>query len=167
MARKTGADQLTAWLDDAYAMENGLIGILRNHAAQFGDELPSVARRLERHIVETQQHAQRLQECLRLMGTSPSAVKSTFSSVMGTIEGATTAVFRDQLMKDALADYASEQFEVACYTALIGAAIRQGQREVAALCRQNLDEDLAMATWLLQNIGAVVAHEDGAVLARR
>jgi hypothetical protein len=28
----TGTNQLIAWLDDAYAMESGLVPILQNHA---------------------------------------------------------------------------------------------------------------------------------------
>lgn len=152
-----GTDQLVAWLDDAYAMETGLIGILQNHATHF-DAMPTAVRRLQQHVVETQQHAQRLQECLRMLNTQPSTVKSTMSSVMGSIEGATTAIFRDELVKDALMDYASEQFEVACYTALVNAATEMGYLEIAKLCRRNLDEDQAMATWLLQQLPLIVSE---------
>jgi ferritin-like metal-binding protein YciE len=155
----SGANQLVAWLDDAYAMESGLIPILQNHAAHFGDRMPQAARRLEQHIVETQQHAQRLQECLRLLGAAPSSVKSTLSSVIGSLEGATTALFRDQLVKDALADYASEQFEVGCYTALVSAATELGFDDVARLCKQNLEEDRAMAAWVLQQLPVVVSRD--------
>lgn len=156
---RTRTDQLIAWLDDAHAMESGLIGILQTHAAQFGSALPNAARHLEQHIVETQQHVQRLQECLRAMNAAPSGVKSMFSSVIGSLEGLSTSVFRDQLVKDVLADYASEQFEVACYTALVNAATELGHPDVARLCRQNLEEDKAMAAWLLQQVPSVIAHE--------
>jgi ferritin-like metal-binding protein YciE len=155
----TGTEQLIAWLDDAHAMESGLIPILQNHASHFGDRMPAAARRLEQHVVETQQHAQRIRECLRLLKASPSGVKSTLSSFFGSVEGATTAIFRDQLVKDALADYASEQFEVACYTALVGAATELGYDDVARLCQQNLQEDQAMAAWVLQHIPSVVSHD--------
>jgi ferritin-like metal-binding protein YciE len=121
--------------------------------------MPAAARRLQEHVVETQQHAQRLQECLRLLDAAPSRVKSTLSSVIGSVEGATTALFRDQLMKDALADYASEQFEVGCYTALVSAATQLGYADVARLCRLNLEEDRAMAAWVLQQLPAVVSRE--------
>jgi ferritin-like metal-binding protein YciE len=152
-------DQLIAWLDDAYAMETGMVSILQNHAAHFGSALPTSARRLQLHIVETQQHADRVRECLRLLDARPSGVKSSLSSMIGAVEGAATAVFRDQLVKDALADYAAEQFEVGCYTALVGAATALGYPNVAKLCRQNLDEDQAMATWLLQQIPATVTND--------
>jgi ferritin-like metal-binding protein YciE len=156
---RSATDQLIAWLDDAYAMESGLIPILQNHAAHFGDRMPQAARRLHAHVVETQQHATRLEECLRLLNASPSSVKSTLSSVIGSVEGATTGLFRDQLVNDALADYASEQFEVGCYTALVSAATELGYADVAGLCRQNLDEDREMAAWVLQQLPAVVSRE--------
>jgi ferritin-like metal-binding protein YciE len=154
-----GTAQLIAWLDDAHAMESGLIPILQTHAAHFGDRMPQAARRLQQHVVETQQHAQRLQECLRMLNASPSGVKSTLSSLIGSVEGASTAMFDDQLVKDALADYASEQFEVGCYTALVSAATELGHADVARLCEQNLRDDQTMATWVLQQLPAVVSQE--------
>ena len=156
---RSRTDQLVAWLDDAHAMESGLIGILENHASHFGDAMPNAARRLQRHVVETQQHVQRLNECLRLMNATASGIKSAASSMMGSVEGVTTAMFRDTLVKDALLDYASEQFEVACYTALVNAATELGHPDVARLCRENLEEDRAMADWLLQQLPAVVSQE--------
>src|SRR5207253_3048833 len=133
----------------------------------LSDPIPDAARKLEQHIDETQQHAQRLQQCLRMLSATPSVVKSTLSSVIGSVEGATTAVFRDQLVKDALADYASEQFEVGCYTALVSAANALGYAEVAQLCQQNRDEDHAMAAWLLEHLPAVVSRTAAAPAAAR
>jgi ferritin-like metal-binding protein YciE len=154
-----GTDQLVSWLDDAHAMESGLIPILQSHATHFGDRMPNAASHIQQHIVETQQHVQRLEQCLRLLNATPSRVKSTLSSVIGSIEGSSTAFFRDQLVKDALADYASEQFEVGCYTALVSAATQLGYIEVARLCQQNLVEDRAMSEWLLQQLPAVVSRD--------
>jgi ferritin-like metal-binding protein YciE len=153
---RSRTDQLVAWLDDAYAMETGLIPILQNHAAHFGEAMSGVAARLHEHAAETQEHANRLKECLRMLNASPSSVKSTLSSLMGSIEGPATALFGDQLVKDALADYASEQFEVGCYTALVSAATELGLDGIARLCTQNLEEDQAMAAWVLQQLPAVV-----------
>jgi ferritin-like metal-binding protein YciE len=158
--RTVGIDQLVAWLDDAYAMETGLISILESHASHF-DRIPAAARRIEQHIVETQQHAQRLRECLRQLDASPSTIKSTVSSVMGTIEGTATTLFRDRRVKDVLTDYASEQFEVGCYTALVKLAADLGQMKIAQLCKTNLEEDLEMASWLLEQVPKIVARDAG------
>lgn len=154
-----GTDQLIAWLDDAHAMETGLIPILQSHATHFGARMPNAANHLRQHIIETQQHVQRLEHCLRLLNATPSGMKSTLMSMMGSVQGNSTAFFRDQLVKDALADYASEQFEVGCYTALVSAATQLGYTEVARLCQQNLIEDRAMSDWLLQQLPAVVSRD--------
>jgi ferritin-like metal-binding protein YciE len=152
-------EQLIAWLDDAYAMETGLVAIIQSHASHFSN-VPQVAQRMHQHIVETQQHAQRVEQCLRILGRTPSTVKSTLSSIMATAEGMSTSIFSDQRMKDALADYASEQFEVGCYTALVAAARELGYTEIAMLCEANLREDLAMAEWLLMQLPSVVWIEN-------
>lgn len=149
-------NQLTAWLDDAYAMENGLVPILQTHATAFDAYMPEVAQRLREHITETRQHATRLEQCLRVLGTTPSTMKSTFSSLMGSVEGVSTGIFVDQLVKNALMDYGSEQFEVGCYTALVTAARDAGYPDVADLCEQNLKEDQAMAAWLAARLPEVV-----------
>jgi ferritin-like metal-binding protein YciE len=91
--------------------------------------------------------------------SSPSGVKSTLSSLIGAVEGPTTSLFRDQFVKDCLADYAAEQFEVACYTALVAVASDLGYHDIADLCRRNLQEDQAMAAWLLQTVPTIASHD--------
>jgi ferritin-like metal-binding protein YciE len=148
--------QLVAWLDDAYAMETGLIPILQTHAGVFESTLPEAAARIREHISETRKHADRLEQCLRTLGSSPSTAKSTVSAMMGTVEGLSTSIFRDELVKNTLADYGAEQFEVACYVALVTAAMKLGYPDVAHLCEENLKEDEAMALWLKQQLPAAV-----------
>jgi ferritin-like metal-binding protein YciE len=149
-------DQLIAWLNDAHAMEQGLIPILQQHAQSARRDMPQAALRIEQHIAETQGHARRLEECLRGLGTTPSMVKSALSSVMGTVEGMATGFFRDEPVKNAIADYSAEQFEVACYRALATAARQFGRTDIAELCEMNLQEDEAMALWLRDQIPIVV-----------
>lgn len=155
---QTAIEQLVTWLDDAHAMESGLVGILQSHASHFS-AFPGAADRIRQHITETEEHARRLERCLTQLGAVPSGVKSTLSSLMGTIEGASTAIFRDRVAKDVLADYAAEQFEVACYTALVSVALRLGYTDIARLCEENLREDQAMADWLLEQVPDVVTYE--------
>jgi ferritin-like metal-binding protein YciE len=140
--------QLTAWLDDAYSMEHGLIPILQAHADGLDAAIPGAAGVIREHIAETRQHAERVKRCLQLLNATPSEVKSTLSSVVGAIEGRATRAFRDELVKNALADYATEQFEIACYRSLVAAARQLGYPEIADLCEQNLRDEERMARWL-------------------
>ena len=75
-------------------------------------------------------------------------MKSALSALFGQVQSVSTGLFSDELMKNALSDYAAEQFEIACYRSLVVAAEELGDARVAALCRANLQEDEAMARWL-------------------
>lgn len=150
-------DQLISWLDDAHAMETGLSGILEQHANASG-ELPELAARRRAHAEETRVHARRLRECLEMVGAEPSSVKAGFSAFMGNIEGAFTAVFRDELMKNALADYAAEHFEIACYRALIAAAEEADETRLIPLLEATLSEEEAMAQWLAERVPQAACH---------
>jgi ferritin-like metal-binding protein YciE len=150
-------DRLIAWLNDAHAMEQGLIQILETHSRR-AREVPEISVRAAEHADETREHAERVRQCLELLETSPSTAKSTFSAIIGAVEGASTAVFSDELMKNILADYASEHFEIAAYTALIRAAEEAGESEIVALLEENLREEEQMAQWLFERIPEAVLH---------
>jgi ferritin-like metal-binding protein YciE len=74
------------------------------------------------------------------------------------VEGASTAIFSDELMKNMLADYASEHFEIAAYTALIRAAEEAGESDIVTLLEENLREEEQMAQWLFDRIPEAVLH---------
>jgi ferritin-like metal-binding protein YciE len=154
-------DQLVAWLHDAHAMESGLIPILQHHADGARAAMPDAAVRLDQHVVETRLHIDRIEQCLHDLGTTTSTAKSTFSSLLGSIESVATGLFADEQVKNVVMDYGAEQFEVGCYRALVAAARQLGHGRVADLCELNLREDEAMATWLRDQIPVVVTRALG------
>ena len=143
---------LISWLNDAHAMEEGLIPILEAHAEELEHVLPDAAARLREHSVETREHVKRLEECLALLESEPSTLKSGASYVVGAAERFVTAMFSDAAVKNVLMDFASEQFEVGAYTALVAAAEEMGEMDVARLCEENRREDQLMAAWLERQI---------------
>jgi len=151
-------EQLISWLNDAYAMEQGLIPVLENHAKDAERQMPQAAARIRQHITETRQHAERMEQCIRQLGGSTSKLKSTLSYIMGTMQGVSTGVFQDEPVKNALMDYGAEQFEVACYKALITAARDLGEQTVAKSCEQNMQEDAQMARWLDEQVPTIVTR---------
>jgi ferritin-like metal-binding protein YciE len=153
----TNTDRLTTWLNDAYAMEEGLVQILETHARR-AENLPAVSARIKEHAQETRQQAARVRRCLELLGSAPGSIRATLSSLIGAVEGASTAIFIDELVKNALADYASEHFEIACYTALIAAAEEARQPEIVALLEQNLEEERRMSDFLAAQLPLTVRH---------
>jgi ferritin-like metal-binding protein YciE len=148
-------EMMIAWLNDAHAMENSLIHTLEQRIKEARDH-PQIRARDEQHLEETRRHAELVKGCVERLGGKTSALMAGMSSVMGTVQGMSTAMAKDTLVKNCLADYGAEQFEVAAYAALIAGAQAMGDRETAAVCQQILQEDAAMAQWLMQNLPMVV-----------
>ena len=157
---------LIAWLKDAHIMETRSLPILRR---RIGDEPLGLAARARResHVRETEQHAERLGEALRALGSAPTRRPGDSAAVVMLTEDISSRVFSDRVVVSAIADLAAEQFEVAAYTALIAAAEHAGELEVARLCRLNRGEDEDMAEWLDAQIPIVIARTLGHASANR
>jgi ferritin-like metal-binding protein YciE len=110
-------EQMIRWLNDAHAMELSIEKALEDHVKDAAG-FPELRDRLEEHLLATRRHAMRL-VAIDKLGGEVSHVRAIVGNTMGWLEGKSTAIFKDELVKDVLADYAAEQFEVACYTALI------------------------------------------------
>ena len=140
-----------AWLNDAHAMELGIAQVLERHAEEAKDH-PQMQAGLQRHLEQTRRHAELVKGCVERMGGETSGVKSGMASVMGAVQGMTTKLAKDELIKNTLHDYGTEHFEIACYTSLIAAAENLGDQETARVCREILRDDQAMADFLFQQI---------------
>ena len=148
-------ETLLSWLNDAYAMETGLVQVLENHAKDAKDH-PDMHRKISEHLEKTRMHAERVRECVERLGGSTSTLKTAMGTVSGFIHGRTTGVSPDELIKNALGDYASEHLEIACYKALIVAARSLGEQDVARVCEAILKDEEEMARWLDQNLPMAV-----------
>lgn len=147
----TTHDLLLAWLNDAYSMETALVRTLTRHAND-AQGYPVIRARIAQHLEETRRHADLVKSCIERLGGTTSRVKSILGSVMGRLQGLSTAPAPDELIKNMLAEAAAENFEVASYTALAAAAQELGDDETAAVCRQILQEDEEMARWIEQSL---------------
>ena len=144
-------EMVIAWLNDAHAMELGIAQVLERHAADAKDN-PQMQARLNQHLEETRNHAALVKGCVERLGGDTSAVKSGMANVMGAVQGMTSKVAKDEPIKNVLSDYGTEHFEIASYTSLIAAARDIGDAETARICQHILDDELAMADFLLQQI---------------
>lgn len=148
-------DLLVAWLNDAYGMENALVQILE-HQVKDAQELPEVQSRIQLHLEQTRQHAEMVKSCVERLGGSTSSLKSGLASLFGQMQALSTGAAQDEMVKNALADFAAENFEVASYTALITAAQEIGDMQTVTVCQQILQQDQEMAQWLAQNLPNLV-----------
>jgi len=147
-------DAVIDWLQDAYAMESALEVMLRKQS-ENDQVLHAVRERARIHLDETRQHSERLSRCLEILNSSPSTLKSATGQIIEVGKGFMSKFARDERVKDFLAAYSAEYFEIACYKSLIAGARTAGEREIVPLLEANLREDRAMAEWLDMNVGAV------------
>jgi len=143
--------QLQTWLKDAHAMEEQAEQMLTAQAKRL-EHYPKLRDRITQHIEETRSQAERLKECLESQGESTSTMKDMGGkfAAMGQAIGGSMA--SDEVVKGGIASYAFEHFEIANYRALIAAADQLAETHVCEVCESILNEELAMAKWLEENL---------------
>ena len=151
----TEKDLLISWLNDAHGMENALIKVLE-HQVKDAQDFPHVQAKLEQHLEQTRRHAEMVKGCIDTLGGKTSTIKTGMATLFGQMQAISTGPAKDEMVKNALADYAAENFEVASYTALVRAAQELGDLQTARVCQQILQEDEEMALWLRQNLPTLV-----------
>lgn len=148
-------ETLIEWLNDAYAMENNLIKTLEQHAKQAEDH-PEIQSKIEEHLEQTKEHAEKVKAAIERLGGSVSAIKKGAGMAGGFISGMGAAAAEDALVKNAIADFAAEHMEIASYNALKAAAKQLGDKEIAEMCDEILEQEQEMADWLEENMPTAV-----------
>lgn len=150
----TPRETLVAYLRDAYAMEQEALSIL-DRQIQRGQDLPGFADRLRQHRDETEHQAERLESALHRLGADTSALKTMGAKLSGLVQAALTGMADDEVVKDLMAAYTYEQWEVVNYRILAEVADAAGEPEVRRLAEESLAEEQAMARWLDGQVGPV------------
>lgn len=153
-------ETVIAWLNDAHATEVNLVQVLENHARDARDH-PQLQSKIQQHLEQTRHHADLVKGCIERLGGSTSTVKSAMGKIGGVLQGASTGMAKDELIKNALADYAAEHFEIASYNALIAAAQAIGDQETARVCQSILRDEEDMANFLKQHLAPAVQEYIG------
>ena len=147
-------ENLTAWLRDAYAMENQAIEILEKQVSRL-EHYPELRAKVRSHLEESHRQAERVERCLHQLGTDTSGLKTALGKMVGTAQQLSGLFASDEVLKTSIADYAFEHYEIASYKTLIAAAGEAGEHEVARTLEENLREEEAMASWLAQHLPEV------------
>lgn len=147
-------EHLIDWLRDAHGMEVKALDILEKQASRL-ESYPEMQARVRQHAEETRRQAEQVAGCIERLGGDTSTVKDVTGKVMGTMAALTNAMADDEVVKNTLADYAFEHFEIACYRSLIAAAEATGDTQTAEVCRDILREEEAMASWIGERIPMV------------
>lgn len=149
-------EMVIAWLNDAYGMEQSITHVLENHAKDAKDH-PQLQSGIQQHLEATKRHADLVKQQIERLGGSTSTVKTAMSHVMGMGQSVSTGMAKDELVKNALADYSTEHMEIASYRALQAAATEIGDQELARTCETIIADEMAMAQFLEQNLPLVVS----------
>jgi ferritin-like metal-binding protein YciE len=147
-------DNLTAWLRDAYAMENQAIEILEKQANRL-EHYPELRAKVRSHLDESHRQAERVERCLHQLGTDTSGLKTALGKIVGTAQQLSGLFASDEVLKSGIADYAFEHYEIASYRMLIAAAGEAGEHQVEGILQENLREEEEMAAWLAQHLPEV------------
>ena len=135
-------------------MEVGIVTTLEKHIADAKGQ-PKVRAALTKHLAETKRHATEMKKALASLGGSHPYMKEGVSKVANLVAGLVTSAATDTGVKNAIADFATEHFEIACYKSLIVAATILGEKKIAATCRAILKDELAMAKTLDGLVAAI------------
>jgi ferritin-like metal-binding protein YciE len=136
-------DTLVEYIDDAYAMEQSVLRMLDSMIKTTDD--PQMKRALERHRKQTEKQAERLEECLREHGSSPSKTKEAAGMMGALMKSVIDAARDDNPGRNARDGYATEHMEIASYQLLERVARKAGDTRTAAVARENREEEEAMA----------------------
>ncbi len=143
----TKREQFIQWLGDAHAMEVGIVTTLEKHIVD-AEKLPKARAALTKHLRETKRHATEMEKALASLGGSHPVLKEGVSKLANLAAGMVTTAAKDTIVKNAIADFATEHFEMACYKSLILTAKALGETKIAAACEGILKEEQAMAALL-------------------
>jgi ferritin-like metal-binding protein YciE len=138
---------LEPWLNYAYAMENAVIEVFELHHKQ-ASEHPTLGVRLESHLDATKRHALAIKGCLERLNQRVSPLKAGTASLIGTLQAVATSLLGDPMLRNLLADYSAQKYQIGVYRALRAVATELGDVETAQVCQEILREEEDMARWL-------------------
>jgi ferritin-like metal-binding protein YciE len=143
MASEQLKQQLVKHIDEAYAMEQNVLRMLDGMIQTIED--PEIKDELRHHKMETERHAERMQQRLEAHGASPSMVKEA-GGILGALTKSVQDIVRpEKAGRNARDAYATEHMEIASYQLLERVAERAGDEETAEAARQNRADEESMA----------------------
>jgi ferritin-like metal-binding protein YciE len=162
----TVTEQLIKHLDEAHAMEQGVLRMLDGMISTTDD--PELLREIEHHKEETEGHAQRMKERLEAHGATVSTVKQLGGIVGALAKMPLDMVRGEKVGRNARDGYATEHMEIASYQLLKRIAERANDEETATACDEIIVQEQAMADTIAANwdkIAELSLREEGVTLA--
>lgn len=148
---KTYEENYLDWVKDAHAMEQQAESMLEKMAERL-EHYPDLKARIQQHIGETRNQQALVQSVIERHDTSHSVIKDVLGKISALGQGVGGMLATDEVVKGAISGYVFEQYEIACYTALIAAADRVGDSDGVRVFEQIRNQEVAMAEWCLSHL---------------
>jgi len=145
---------LVNWLRKAHAMEEQTETLLESQALRL-ERYPDLRLRFEENADRARRQAARLEHCLVRLGASQSAMQDAVGKIAAVAQDLSAGLADDDIVQGVLSVYANLHYEIGAYRALIETSMAANDDETAAVCRENLREEEAMAEWLTDNLDKV------------
>jgi ferritin-like metal-binding protein YciE len=144
-------DDLIAWLRDAHAMEAATNDNLERLIGR-ADGYPQLKSQLQRHLEVSRRQLDEVKRQLDALGADSSKVKDLAMRFTGWMEPLVGAFAADELPKHCLAAHAWENFEIASYRSMLGAAEELGMTDLKQMCERFIREEQEMAQFLYEHL---------------
>ncbi|GJD54577.1 ferritin-like domain-containing protein [Methylobacterium dankookense] len=131
-------------LKNTHAVEMQALQIMERQVERL-ERYPEMEQALRRHIAETHDQRDRLEEALQGLAERPSALKEGFLGFVGNMMALGHTPAQDEILKNTFANHAFENFEIAAYESLLVIGEAAGQQTHHAAFQQSLREEQAMA----------------------
>src|ERR687887_1508926 len=129
MASQQLKDQLVKHIDDAYAMEQNVLRMLDGMIGTTED--PEIKDELRHHKLETERHAERMQQRLEAYDSSPSLVKEAGGMAGAPVKSVVDIARGEKGGRKARGGHTTQHLEIASYQLLERIAERAGDAETA------------------------------------
>jgi ferritin-like metal-binding protein YciE len=157
MAVETKRDaKLIQYLTEAFGKEKELETALQAHISMTSRR--PYKKRLERHLIETRNHARLVERRLKKLGDGglPSTAAGVASRAIATAKGPFHAIRgtgeAERQLKNAKTEYSEEHEEIATYAAIEVLAEELDDRDTVKVARQIRREEERMAAYLAKQI---------------
>jgi ferritin-like metal-binding protein YciE len=136
-------EQLVKHIDEALAMEQNVLRMLDGMIETTEDA--EIKDELRHHKLETERHAERMQQRLEAHGASPSMVKEAGGIAGALMKSVVDMTRPEKAGRNARDGYATEHMEIASYQLLERIAVKANDEETAQAARENRADEEAMA----------------------
>ena len=131
-------------LQNTHAMELQALQIMERQVERL-EKYPDMEAALRKHIEETHTQRDRLEKALGGLAAGPSTIKEGVLGFVGNMMALGHTPAQDEILKNAFANQAFENFEIAAYRSLLVLAEAAGRTADTSAFEQSLGEEERMA----------------------